>query len=156
MSESEQDVYDEKQRLALEELLTKGTCSYRRFLLSENIPEFLNEDEINSIDKSRRSPRVCGDSTLSFNESQNLSSAAYSPQLWDVEPPVLDLGWPSFTAGSYRGLTRAVAHFQPGHDGCLHSCKVAARHMIRSAKEVHIDHTPVIHEMLIHLHPSIH
>lgn len=72
----------------------------------------------------------------SLSSSLDCSSVTYFPEVSDVEPPLLEIGWPAFTAGSYRGVTRAVAHFQPSYGECIYSCKEAARRMIKSAREV--------------------
>ncbi|KAF7656865.1 hypothetical protein LDENG_00034810 [Lucifuga dentata] len=108
-----QEVYNERHRLALEELLSGGTDSFLDFLRKERIPNFLSDDEIQRIRASAATPRVS-----------------------DVEPPVLEIGWPGFTSGSYRGVTRAVAYFQPSYGESIYSCKEAARRMIKSAREV--------------------
>lgn len=137
-----QEVYNERHRLALEELLSGGVDNFLDFLRRENIPNFLSDDEILRIKATAVPPRcvsVHGDDlTLeqSLNCSQDCSSLTYFPEVSDVEPPVLEMGWPAFTAGSYRGVTRAVAYFQPSYGECIYSCKEAARRMIKSAREV--------------------
>uniref|UniRef100_A0A8C6UPA1 Family with sequence similarity 83 member D n=1 Tax=Neogobius melanostomus TaxID=47308 RepID=A0A8C6UPA1_9GOBI len=137
-----QDVYNERHRLALEELLSGGLDCFLDFLKKERIPNFLSDEEIEHVRRSLVAPRcvsVNGDDPqleVSVSSSVDCSSVTYFPEVSDVEPPVLELGWPAFTAGSYRGVTRAVAHFQPCYGECIYSCKEAARRMIRSAREV--------------------
>lgn len=137
-----QDVYNERHRLALEELLSGGPDRFLDFLKKERIPNFLSDEEIEHVRRSSVAPRcvsVNGDDLqleVSVSGSADCSSVTYFPEVSDVEPPVLELGWPAFTAGSYRGVTRAVAHFQPSYGECIYSCKEAARRMIRSAREV--------------------
>uniref|UniRef100_A0A8C3KFM7 Family with sequence similarity 83 member D n=1 Tax=Calidris pygmaea TaxID=425635 RepID=A0A8C3KFM7_9CHAR len=54
----------------------------------------------------------------------------------DLEPPALELGWPGFASGAFRGLTRVEAHFQPGCGESIYGCKEAVRRQIRSARQV--------------------
>ncbi|XP_035485920.2 protein FAM83D [Scophthalmus maximus] len=137
-----QEVYNERHRLALEELLSGGLDHFQDFLAKERIPNFLSDDEIRRIRSTAVPPRcvsVHGDDQLleqSLSSSLDCSSVTYFPEVSDVEPPVLEMGWPAFTAGSYRGVTRAVAHFQPSYGECIYSCKEAARRLIKSAREV--------------------
>ncbi|XP_074513545.1 protein FAM83D [Sebastes fasciatus] len=143
-----QEVYNETHRLALEELLSGGLDHFLDFLRRERIHNFLSDEETQRIRSSAVPPPRCGSLLLlpdqdpglgleqSLSCSQDCSSLTYFPDVSDVEPPVLELGWPGFTAGSYRGVTRAVAHFQPGYGDNIYSCKEAARRMIKSAKEV--------------------
>ncbi|XP_059185024.1 protein FAM83D [Centropristis striata] len=135
-----QEVYNERHRLALEELLSGGLDNFLDFLRKERIPNFLSDDEMQQIRSSAVSPQCVSlqDLTLeqSLSSSLDCSSVTYFPEVSDVEPPLLELGWPAFTAGSYRGVTRAVAHFQPSYGECIYSCKEAARRMIKSAREV--------------------
>lgn len=134
-----QEVYNERHRLALEELLSGGVDNFLDFLRKERIPNFLSDDEIRRIrDAAVLSRCASVDQMLeqSVSSSVDCSSVTYFPDVSDVEPPVLEIGWPAFTSGSYRGVTRAVAHFQPSFGECIYSCKEAARRMIKSAKEV--------------------
>lgn len=144
-----QEVYNERHRLALEELLSGGLDSFLDFLKRERTPNFLSDDEIQRIKATAVAPPRCvslhaGDdqqTTLvepqtSLSCSQDCSSVTYFPEVSDVEPPLLEMGWPAFTAGSYRGVTRAVAYFQPSYGECIYSCKEAVRRMIKSAREV--------------------
>nr|XP_020489551.1 protein FAM83D [Labrus bergylta] len=137
-----QEVYNERHRLALEELLSGGVGNFLDFLGKERIPNFLSDEEIKRIRSVAVPPRCVSfhgeDQALeqSLSSSVDCSSVTYFPEVSDVEPPMLELGWPAFTAGSYRGVTRAVAHFQPSYGECIYSCKEAARRMIKSAKEV--------------------
>ncbi|XP_008291681.1 protein FAM83D [Stegastes partitus] len=137
-----QEVYNERHRLALEELLSGGLDNFLDFLRRERISNFLSDDEIQRIRSAAVSPRCASihgeDQTLeqSLSSSVDCSSVTYFPEVSDVEPPLLEMGWPAFTAGSYRGVTRAVAHFQPSYGECIYSCKEAARRMIKNAREV--------------------
>lgn len=134
------ELYNERHRLALEELVAGGVQSYMSFLQKERIPNFLSEDEIRRISRAAVVPKSLSingdDSHLDQSGTLDCSSVTYFPEVSDIEPPVLENGWPAFTAGSYRGVTRAVAYFQPSYGECIYSCKEAARRMIRNAKEV--------------------
>ncbi|XP_037303828.2 protein FAM83D isoform X2 [Pungitius pungitius] len=137
-----QEVYNERHRLALEELVSGGLDDFVDFLGRESIPNFLSDDEMQRIRSAAVPPRRVSllgeDQALerSLGGSMDCSSVTYFPEVSDVEPPLLEIGWPGFTAGSYRGVTRAVAHFQPSYGDCIYSCKEAARRMIKSAREV--------------------
>lgn len=137
-----QDVYNERHRLALEELLSGGLDNFLDFLRRERIPNFLSDDEIQRIRAAAVAPPCASlqgedqAAEQSLSSSLDCSSVTYFPEVSDVEPPMLEMGWPAFTAGSYRGVTRAVAHFQPSYGECIYSCKEAARRMIKSAREV--------------------
>ncbi|XP_041945383.1 protein FAM83D [Alosa sapidissima] len=137
-----EELYNERHRLALEELLSGGVNSYLGFLKKEKIPNFLSDEEIRRISRSTVVPKafsLAGDDApfeQSVSTSMDCSSVTYFPDVSDVEPPVLELGWPAFTTGSFRGVTRAVAHFQPSYGECIYSCKEAARKMIKGAKEL--------------------
>ncbi|MEQ2306468.1 Protein fam83d [Ameca splendens] len=136
-----EEVYNERHRLALEELLSGGVDNFLAFLKKERIPNFLSDDEIQRIRSSAvPSPRCLSlhgeELEQSLRSSLDCSSVTYFPEVSDVEPPLLEIGWPAFTAGSYRGVTRAVAHFQPSYGESIYACKEAARRMIKSAREV--------------------
>ncbi|KAM4740767.1 protein FAM83D [Anableps anableps] len=132
-----QEVYNERHRLALEELLSGGVDNFLDFLRRERIPNFLSDDEIQRIRSAAVPPPRCGEELeQSLGSSLDCSSVTYFPEVSDVEPPLLEIGWPAFTASSYRGVTRAVAHFQPSYGESIYACKEAARRMIKSAKEV--------------------
>lgn len=138
-----QEVYNERHRLALEELLSGGVENFLDFLTKERIPNFLSDDEIQRIRSAAVPPPRCvsvhgEELEQSLGSSLDCSSVTYFPEVSDVEPPLLEIGWPAFTAGSYRGVTRAVAHFQPSYGETIYACKEAARRMIKSAKEVKI------------------
>lgn len=131
--------YSEQQRLALEALLSGGTGSFLEFLRRERLPCFLSAAELRGILASAAQPACLPsleDSGWEQSATMDGSSLTYFPEVSDLEPPLLELGWPAFTAGSFRGVTRAVAHFQPSYRDSIYCCKEAVRRMIRSAKEV--------------------
>ncbi|XP_068919659.1 protein FAM83D [Petaurus breviceps papuanus] len=133
------ELYSEAQRLAVEELVTGGRDAFLTFLRRENVTCFLSEEEIQSILQAAERPRARGEDSAaeeSFTSSQDCSSLTYFPEQSDIEPPVLELGWPAFYRGAYRGPTRVEAHFQPCFQDSPYGCKDAVRKQIRSAKEV--------------------
>ncbi|XP_056590084.1 protein FAM83D [Triplophysa dalaica] len=134
------ELYNERHRLALEELVAGGVEAFVGFLKKERIPNFLSDDEIRRISRAAVVPRsvslIGDDSHLEQSGTLDCSSVTYFPEISDIEPPVLEMGWPAFTTGSFRGVTRAVAYFQPNYGECIYSCKEAARRMIKNAKEV--------------------
>ncbi|KAM9296060.1 protein FAM83D [Gastrophryne carolinensis] len=129
------DLYSEAQRLALEELLSGGPEALRLFLQRERVAAFLSEPEVSHILGSA-SALHCPEDDVSVSASVDCSSVTYFPEISDVEPPLLELGWPAFSAGSYRGATRVDVHFQPGYGETIYSCKEAARALIKAAREV--------------------
>ncbi|XP_035199832.1 protein FAM83D-like [Oxyura jamaicensis] len=129
-------LYSEAQRLALEELVAGGPEALRAFLRREQLPPFLSEPEVRAIARGAVPPAAAEEEPPSLGASPAASSLTYFPERSDVEPPALELGWPGFADGAFRGLTRVEAHFQPGcgESGC--GCKEAVRRQIRSARQV--------------------
>ncbi|XP_037020568.2 protein FAM83D [Artibeus jamaicensis] len=135
------ELYSEAQRLALEELVAGGADAFAAFLRRERLGRFLNPDEVRTILRTAERPREEGagaEAEDSFVSSQDCSSGTYFPEQSDLEPPLLELGWPAFYQGAYRGATRVEAHFQPrgAGTGGPYGCKDALRQQIRSAREV--------------------
>ncbi|XP_007932857.1 protein FAM83D [Orycteropus afer afer] len=135
------ELYSEAQRLALEELVTGGPDAFAAFLRRERLSRFLNPDEVCAILRAAERPGEEGATTGaedSFGSSHDCSSGTYFPEQSDLEPPLLELGWPAFYEGAYRGPTRVEAHFQPRGVGAggPYGCKDALRQQLRSAREV--------------------
>ncbi|XP_028380135.1 protein FAM83D [Phyllostomus discolor] len=135
------ELYSETQRLALEELLAGGADAFAAFLRRERLGRFLNPDEVRTILRTAERPReegAVGEAEDSFGSSHDCSSGTYFPEQSDLEPPLLELGWPAFYQGAYRGATRVEAHFQPRGTGAggPYGCKDALRQQLRSAREV--------------------
>ncbi|XP_064887963.1 protein FAM83D [Columba livia] len=130
--------YSEAQRLALEELVAGGPEALRAFLRREQLPPFLSEPEVQAIARGAlppaAGPEPAGEPSL--GASLDASSLTYFPERSDLEPPALELGWPGFASGAFRGLTRVEAHFQPGCGDSPYGCKEAVRRQIRSARQV--------------------
>ncbi|XP_058030482.1 protein FAM83D [Ahaetulla prasina] len=132
--------YNEAQRLALEELIAKGQPAFQAFLRREKMSSFLSDPEIEAILRAAVQPLGTNESVSAtdqaLNTSLDCSSLTYFPVQSDVEPPVLELGWPAFVTGSFRGLTRVETYFQPCFGEVIYACKEAVRKQIRSAREV--------------------
>ncbi|OXB53745.1 UNVERIFIED_CONTAM: hypothetical protein H355_014116 [Colinus virginianus] len=126
--------YSEAQRLALEELVAGGPEALRAFLRRERLPPFLSEPEVRAIARGAVPPAAAEEEAA--EASPDASSLTYFPERSDAEPPALELGWPAFGGGAFRGLTRVEAHFQPGAGDSLYGCKEAVRRQIRSARQV--------------------
>ncbi|XP_047708536.1 protein FAM83D [Prionailurus viverrinus] len=135
------ELYSEARRLALEELVAGGPCAFEAFLRRERLGRFLNPDEVRAILRAAQRPGQEGAAAGaedSFGSSHDCSSGTYFPEQSDLEPPLLELGWPAFYQGAYRGATRVEAHFQPRGAGAggPYGCKDALRQQLRSAREV--------------------
>ncbi|KAF4023634.1 hypothetical protein G4228_015474 [Cervus hanglu yarkandensis] len=135
------ELYSEERRLALEELLAGGPDAFSAFLRRERLGRFLNPDEVRAILRAAERPGEEGAAAGaedSFGSSHDCSSGTYFPEQSDLEPPLLELGWPAFYQGAYRGATRVEAHFQPHGAGAggPYGCKDALRQQLRSAREV--------------------
>ncbi|NXJ67049.1 F83DB protein, partial [Rostratula benghalensis] len=128
--------YSEAQRLALEELVSGGPEALRAFLRRERLPPFLSEPEVQAIARGALPPAAGTEGQASPGASLDASSLTYFPERSDLEPPALELGWPGFASGAFRGLTRVEAHFQPGYGESIYGCKEAVRRQIRSARQV--------------------
>ncbi|XP_040465003.1 protein FAM83D-like [Falco naumanni] len=130
--------YSEAQRLALEELVAGGPEALRAFLRREQLPPFLSEPEVQAIARGALPPAAAPEPAAepSLGASLDASSLTYFPERSDLEPPALELGWPGFASGAFRGLTRVEAHFQPGCGDSIYGCKEAVRRQIRSARQV--------------------
>ncbi|NXU44807.1 F83DB protein, partial [Drymodes brunneopygia] len=130
--------YSEAQRLALEELVAGGPEALRAFLRREQLPPFLSEAEVQDIARAALPPAAGPEpaAEASAGASLDASSLTYFPERSDLEPPALELGWPGFASGAFRGLTRVEAHFQPGCGDSIYGCKEAVRRQIRSARQV--------------------
>ncbi|XP_055121758.2 protein FAM83D [Symphalangus syndactylus] len=135
------ELFSESRRLALEELVAGGPEAFTAFLQRERLARFLNPDEVHAILRAAERPGEEGAAAAaedSFGSSHDCSSGTYFPEQSDLEPPLLELGWPAFYQGAYRGATRVETHFQPrgAGEGGPYGCKDALRQQLRSAREV--------------------
>lgn len=140
------ELFSEARRLALEQLLAGGPEAWAAFLRRERLGRFLNADEVRAVLGAAERPGEDGAAVAedSFGSSHDCSSGTYFPEQSDLEPPALELGWPSFYRGAYRGATRVEAHFQPRGAGAggPYGCKDALRQQLRSAREVSAPSNP--------------
>ncbi|XP_067904619.1 protein FAM83D isoform X2 [Heterodontus francisci] len=132
------EFYSETQRLALEELISGGEEAYTAFLKKERVQGFLSADEIAGILQSTIRPNEYDSESLdqTFTGSNDYSSGTYFPEASDIEIPFLDMGWPSYPANWYRGVTEVEVYFQPSYGELIYSCKEAIRKLIRKAQKV--------------------
>ncbi|XP_041588083.1 protein FAM83D [Vulpes lagopus] len=135
------ELYSEARRLALEELVAGGPDAFEAFLRRERLSRFLSREEVRAVLRAAEGPGRGGAAAGpedSFGSSLDCSSGTYFPEQSDLEPPALELGWPAFYRGAYRGATRVEAHFQPrgAGSGGPHGCKDALRQQLRAAREV--------------------
>ncbi|CAL8337318.1 unnamed protein product [Merluccius merluccius] len=86
--------YSESQRLALEELVSRGLDGFAVFLRRERIPNFLSEEEARRLARGAaaapRWPSVHGEdpgSDPDRDPEPDCSSVTYFPEVSDVEPP---------------------------------------------------------------------
>uniref|UniRef100_A0A8C4QBP0 Family with sequence similarity 83 member D n=1 Tax=Eptatretus burgeri TaxID=7764 RepID=A0A8C4QBP0_EPTBU len=126
--------YSELQRLAVESLVHSGFEGYREFVRKEHVREFLSDTEKSAIlsrvrraDDDRETRRSRRDSAL--------PASTYFPEQSDIEPPMLDLGWPDLK-DVYRGVSRVDVCFEPFMGAGLGSCRQEIRKLVRSAKSV--------------------
>uniref|UniRef100_A0A2K5K0U7 Scaffolding anchor of CK1 domain-containing protein n=1 Tax=Colobus angolensis palliatus TaxID=336983 RepID=A0A2K5K0U7_COLAP len=106
------ELFSESRRLALEELVAGGPEAFAAFLRRESLARFLNPDEVHAILRAAERPGEEGAAAAaedSFGSSHDCSSGTYFPEQSDLEPPLLELGWPAFYQGAYRGATRVIA-----------------------------------------------
>lgn len=141
------ELFSEARRLALEQLLAGGPDAWAAFLRRERLGRFLNADEVRAVLGAAEQPGEDGAAVAedSFGSSHDCSSGTYFPEQSDLEPPALELGWPAFYRGAYRGATRVEAHFQPRGSGAggPYGCKDALRQQLRSAREVSAPSIPL-------------
>ncbi|KAJ6661098.1 hypothetical protein lerEdw1_016899 [Lerista edwardsae] len=137
---SSSQAYREVQRLALEELIAGGRPALRAFLRREKARSFLSEPEIQTILQAVVPPPRANESSAAGDQTRSSSltssSLTYFPEQYEAKPPVLELGWPAFSSGSFWGPSQVEMHFQPSFGDAVYPCKEAVRRLIRSAKQV--------------------
>lgn len=146
--------YSEDQRLALEELVTKGRDAFKDYIHKSGVREFLSEQELNRIAETVEAYRpghehhqkpetpgpgnlTPGPGNLTPGSGEDLGDGEVSLQYWpdrsEASVAELDLGWPE--AISYRGVTRVTVYTQPPTEGQTH-IKEVVRKSIASAQRV--------------------
>lgn len=130
---SPQFYYSEKQRTALETLLSSGKTAFYTYLKNEGAREFLSQEEVVSLESSAVDSPL---GKLEYEDDSELDedvSVSYWPGKSDVPTPMLDLGWPE--GDTWKGITRAEVYTHPPTNNAPH-IKVVVRRAIQSATKV--------------------
>lgn len=132
--------YSEDQRLALEELISRGREAFASYLRDHDIRGFLSETELERLVRTAEPYRPGSDfhrAETAVGTGEDGGEGAISLQYWpdrsEGSIANLDLGWPD--AASYRGVTRVNVHTQPPIDGNTH-IKEVVRKAIAHAQKV--------------------
>ncbi|XP_075696092.1 protein FAM83E [Rhinoderma darwinii] len=130
---SPQFYYSEKQRTALETLLSSGEANFHNYLKNEGVRPFLSREEVISLESSAVDSQL---GKLEYEEESELDedlSVSYWPAKSDVPTPMLDLGWPE--GDTWKGITRAEVYTHPPTNNAPH-IKVVVRRTIQNATKV--------------------
>eukprot|EP00079_Xenopus_tropicalis_P037243 XP_017951014.1 PREDICTED: protein FAM83E [Xenopus tropicalis] len=125
--------YSEKQRTAIETLISSGLQAFENFIKKERIRQFLSKEEITSIVNSVVDSEL---GKLELEDDAELDedvSVSYWPARTDVPTPMLELGWPE--EGTWKGITRAELYTHPPSNNAPH-IKVVVRRTIQKATKV--------------------
>ncbi|XP_068099091.1 protein FAM83E [Hyperolius riggenbachi] len=125
--------YSEKQRAALEALLSSGENAFQNYLKNEGMRQFLSREEVTSIEKSAVDSQVGKVELEEDTELDDDLSISYWPGKTDVPTPMLDLGWPE--GDTWKGITRAEVYTHPPSNNAPH-IKVVVRRAIQQATKV--------------------
>ncbi|XP_029451557.1 protein FAM83B [Rhinatrema bivittatum] len=126
--------YKEWYRVAIDALIEGGITAYQEFLNTEQVTEFLAEEELSYIVSNVQ--KIPENTEYRCNESSDdgSSSGTYWPIESDVEAPNLDLGWPHSMPG-HSGGTHIDLYFHPPR-GHPYTIKETVRKMIKEARQV--------------------
>uniref|UniRef100_UPI00358EA431 protein FAM83E-like isoform X2 n=1 Tax=Myxine glutinosa TaxID=7769 RepID=UPI00358EA431 len=125
----------ENQRLAIEELLARGTSGYQTQCAKNKLHPFLSHREVERcLREDGRAKSASGASDLGSSAMVDSSSLTYWPEQSEKEPPNLDLGWP--LPSSFRGVTNATVHTQPPLEENETCIKNTVRKLIQNAQKV--------------------
>lgn len=130
---SPQFYYSEKQRTALETLLSSGENDFQSYLKNEEMRNFLSREEAISIASSAVDSQLGKIECDDESELDDDLSISYWPGTTDVPTPMLDLGWPE--GDTWKGITRAEVYTHPPSNNAPH-IKVVIRRTIQSATKV--------------------
>ncbi|KAM4703737.1 protein FAM83E [Rhinophrynus dorsalis] len=125
--------YSEKQRTALETLLSSGAQAFQNCLKQEGIRHFLSKEEVALFESSATDSQL---GKIVLEEDTELDqdlSISYWPVKSDVPTPILELGWPD--GGDWKGITRAELYTHPPTGNTPH-IKVVVRRTIQNATKV--------------------
>ncbi|XP_067878098.1 protein FAM83E-like [Heterodontus francisci] len=136
LSESQpQFSYCERQRLALEALMAKGSGAFHQCVKREGLRLFLSGEEVRRIHATLEEYRH-GEVAEGEEQDSELGddpSLTYWPLKSDAQAPYLALGWPEM--GMWKGITRAKIYTQPPTDN-MPAIKEVVRTLLQSAKQV--------------------
>ncbi|NP_001007321.2 uncharacterized protein LOC492354 [Danio rerio] len=130
--------YSERQRVALEQLITGGDGAFKTYLKEEQSHDFLSAREIKNITGSfvkyqEEDGGGAGAERGPGGAKTDSMHSTYWPQMSDTEVPPLDMGWPS--SGLFKGVTRVSVHTHPPKPNSPH-IKEVARKLIQEASKV--------------------
>ncbi|XP_063798828.1 protein FAM83E [Pseudophryne corroboree] len=125
--------YSEKQRTALETLISSGEPAFQNYLKNEGVRQFLSREEVTSIASSAVDFQVGKMELEDDSELDEDFSISYWPGKTDVPTPMLDLGWPE--GDTWKGITRAEVYTHPPSNNAPH-IKVVVRRSIQDATKV--------------------
>ncbi|KAG8434058.1 hypothetical protein GDO86_012433 [Hymenochirus boettgeri] len=126
-------LYSEKQRTAIETLLSSGSDAFQKVLKKERIRQFLSKEEASSMVNSATDSQLGKIELEDDSELDEDISLTYWPARTDVPTPSLDLGWPEEAA--WKGITRAELYTHPPTNNAPH-IKVMVRRNIQKASKV--------------------
>nr|XP_033791472.1 protein FAM83B [Geotrypetes seraphini] len=126
--------YKEWYRVAIDALIEGGILAYQEFLKTEQVAEFLAEEELNYIVNNVQKIPENTEYGSDDNNDDGSSSGTYWPIESDVEAPNLDLGWP-FSMPGQSGSTHIDLYFHPPQ-GHPYTIKETVRKMIKEARQV--------------------
>ncbi|XP_075461457.1 protein FAM83E isoform X1 [Ascaphus truei] len=134
MTESSPECYySEKQRTALETLLSSGAQAFHNCVKQEGIRPFLSPEEVTWIESSVVDSQLGKIDLGDDSELDEDLSISYWPGKSDIATPLLDLGW--IDQGMWKGITRAEVFTHPPSDNAPH-IKVVVRRTIQNALKV--------------------
>ncbi|KAG8567553.1 hypothetical protein GDO81_013676 [Engystomops pustulosus] len=122
--------YSEKQRTALEKLLSSGEADFNNFLKNEGARQFLSREEVISLQSSAVDSQLGQIENEEDSELDEDLSVSYWPVKSDVPAPILELGWPE--GDTWKGITRAEVYTHPPANNAPH-IKVVIRKAIQNA-----------------------
>ncbi|KAG8567551.1 hypothetical protein GDO81_013676 [Engystomops pustulosus] len=125
--------YSEKQRTALEKLLSSGEADFNNFLKNEGARQFLSREEVISLQSSAVDSQLGQIENEEDSELDEDLSVSYWPVKSDVPAPILELGWPE--GDTWKGITRAEVYTHPPANNAPH-IKVVIRKAIQNATKV--------------------
>ncbi|KAM3923536.1 protein FAM83E [Leptodactylus fuscus] len=125
--------YSEKQRIALETLISSGEEAFYNCLQNEGARQFLSREEVTSIQSSAVDSQLGKVEYEVDSELDEDVSVTYWPGQSDVPTPMLDLGWPE--GDTWKGITRAEVYTHPPTNNTPH-IKIVVRKVIQNATQV--------------------